>query len=178
MIDRLQTAPVLETERTVLRPHRPEDFDAYTAMGADPLVFRFIGGRARTREESWQRLLRHAGMWSFMGFGSWAIEEKGTGRFLGEAGFHELRRAIQPSFEGTPEAGWGLVSEAHGKGLATEVVSRFLEWGDRAFEGGRTVCIVEPANPASLKVAQKCGYREYARSFYLDHEMVLLERRI
>lgn len=176
MTERRTTAPILETERTILRPHKPEDFDAYTAMGADPLVFRFIGGRARTREESWQRLLRHAGMWSFMGFGYWAIEEKGTGRFLGEAGFHELRRAIEPSFEGTPEAGWGLISAAHGKGLATEVVSRFLAWGDQAFDGGRTVCIVEPTNPASLKVAHKCGYREYGRGLYNEHTMIVLER--
>src|SRR5690606_2191071 len=73
---RLTSAPVLETQRTILRPHRLEDFDAYCAMGIEPAVFRFIGGRARSREESWQRLLRHPGMWSLLGFGFWAVEDK------------------------------------------------------------------------------------------------------
>ena len=61
-------------------------------------------------------------MWRHMGFGFWAIEEKATGRFIGEAGFHELRRDIEPSIEGTLEAGWGFVTDAHGKGFATEAV--------------------------------------------------------
>ncbi|TIW41348.1 MAG: GNAT family N-acetyltransferase, partial [Mesorhizobium sp.] len=36
-------APVIETRRTVLRPHHLDDFDAYVAMWADPAVTRFIG---------------------------------------------------------------------------------------------------------------------------------------
>lgn len=169
-------APILETERTVLRPHRLEDFEPYLAIAADPVVFRFIGGRARTREESWQRLLRHAGMWSFLGFGFWAIEEKATGRFIGEAGFHDLKRDIVPSIEGVPEAGWSLASGVHGRGIATEVVGRILAWGDDTFGPSRTVCIIDPENGASLRVAQKCGYREVLRTVYNEHDTILLER--
>ena len=47
----IKQAPVIETERVILRPHRIEDFEAYQAMWADPGVTRFIGGRARSREE-------------------------------------------------------------------------------------------------------------------------------
>jgi RimJ/RimL family protein N-acetyltransferase len=117
------SAPVLETERTILRPHKLDDFDAYCAMGTEPAVFRFIGGRART-----------------------------------------------------PEAGWGFVADVHGKGIATEVVSRFLEWGDEVFGPARTVCIIDPENAASLNVAKKCGYREVLRTFYNEHDTILLER--
>ncbi|WP_156460027.1 GNAT family N-acetyltransferase [Mesorhizobium sp. Root157] len=170
------SAPILETERTVLRPHKLEDFDAYCAMGADPAFFRFIGGRARTREESWQRLLRHAGMWSLIGFGFWAIEEKASGRFIGEAGLHDLKRDLVPSIEGVPEAGWGFVSDVHGKGIATEVVNRFVAWSDEVFGPSRTVCIIDPENGASLNVAQKCGYREVLRTVYHEHDTILLER--
>jgi RimJ/RimL family protein N-acetyltransferase len=43
--------PVIETPRTILRAHRLDDFDAYAAMWADPVVTRFIaGGKPRTRE--------------------------------------------------------------------------------------------------------------------------------
>src|SRR4051812_21679512 len=107
--------PVIETERLILRDHRLADFNAYAAMWRDPIVTRFIGGKARTREESWVRFLRHAGMWHHLGFGFWAIEDKTSGRFLGEGGFHEIRRAIEPSLEGTLEAGWALLPEVHGR---------------------------------------------------------------
>lgn len=172
-----RTAPVIETERTILRPHRLADFDAYTAMWQDPAVFRFIGGRARSREESWQRLLRHSGMWSLMGYGPWAIEDRQSGRFLGEAGFHDLKRDIEPSIEGVPEAGWVFVSDIHGRGFATEVVRRVLRWGEAELKAERTVCIIDPQNLASLGVARKCGYREVLRTLYHDTETILLERR-
>jgi RimJ/RimL family protein N-acetyltransferase len=145
-------------------------------MWADPKVFRFSGGRARDREESWQRFLRHAGLWSLIGYGFWAVEEKASGRFIGEAGFHDLKRDIAPSIEGVPEAGWGLVSDAHGRGLATEVVSRVVAWGDDVLRAPRTVCIIDPENAGSLNVAAKCGYREFARTTYHDHATILLER--
>lgn len=169
--------PILETERTMLRPHRLDDFDAYVAMWADPAVTRFIGGKPRTREESWMRFLRHAGLWSLIGYGFWAIEDKASGRFIGEAGFHDLKRAIEPSIEGIPEAGWALAPDAQGRGLATETVGRVLAWGDAAFKGGKTVCIIDPENTGSLNVAAKCGYREMLRTTYHGAATILLERQ-
>ncbi|WP_217577970.1 GNAT family N-acetyltransferase [Mesorhizobium sp. GbtcB19] len=168
---------ILETARTILRPHRLGDFETYAAMWAEPAVTRFIGGKPRTREESWMRFLRHAGLWSLIGYGFWAIEDKATGRFIGEVGFHDLKRDIQPSLEGVPEAGWALASEAHGRGLASEVVGRIVAWSDGAFGQVRTVCIIDPENGASLKVAEKNGYREVLRTTYHDKPTILLERQ-
>jgi RimJ/RimL family protein N-acetyltransferase len=169
--------PVLDTARTILRPHRLGDFETYAAMWAEPAVTRFIGGKPRTREESWMRFLRFAGLWSLIGYGFWAIEEKGTGRFIGEAGFHDLKREIEPSLEGVPEAGWALASDAHGQGLASEVVGRIVAWGDEVFGRSRTVCIIDPENGASLKVAERNGYREILRTTYHDKPTILLERQ-
>lgn len=169
----LADIPVIETERTILRPHRLADFDAYTEMWADPVVTRFIG--QRTREESWQRFLRHGGMWSMIGFGFWAVEEKASGRFIGEGGFHDVKREIVPSIEGIPEAGWALVADAHGRGLASEIVGAFVAWADSRFDG-RTVCIIDPRNVASLRVAEKHGYGEIDRTTYHGEPTILLER--
>jgi RimJ/RimL family protein N-acetyltransferase len=169
--------PILETARTVLRPHRLDDFETYAAMWAEPAVTRFIGGKPRTREESWMRFLRHAGLWSLIGYGFWAIEDKKTGRFIGEAGFHDLKREIEPSIEGVPEAGWALASEAHGQGLASEVVGRIVAWSDEALGQARTVCIIDPENGASQKVAKKNGYREILRTTYHEKPTILLERQ-
>jgi RimJ/RimL family protein N-acetyltransferase len=168
--------PSLETARTVLRAHQPGDFDAYARMWTEPAVTRFIGGRARSREESWIRFLRHAGMWAMTGFGFWAIEEKESGRLLGEAGFHELRRDLTPSIEGFAEAGWSLVPEAHGRGVATEVVGAVVAWGDRELRGRRQVCIIDPKNHASLRVAQKCGFRDPVEARLGEETVLLFER--
>ncbi len=169
--------PVLETERLRLRAHRAEDFAAYAAMWADPIVVRYIGGKPLTAEETWAKVLRYAGLWSLLGFGYWALEEKATARFIGELGFADFRRNIQPSLDGVPELGWALVSQAHGKGYATEAVRAAIAWGDEKFAKGRIVCIISPENVASMHVAEKCGFREYQRTTYKDSDVILLERK-
>ena len=168
------TAPILETDRALLRPHRADDLDAYAALYTDPVVTRFLG--ARSREESWNRILRYAGMWQLVGFGLWAIEDKASGRLVVEAGFHEMKRDIVPSFDGAPEAGWVFAPAVHGRGFASEVVGRMHDWakGRPGFE--RTVCIIAPENAASLAVAKKFGYREQARTTYHGEPTVLHKR--
>jgi RimJ/RimL family protein N-acetyltransferase len=168
--------PVIETKRAILRGHRIEDLDAYAAMWTEPDVVRFTIGKPITRGEAWIRLLRYAGHWRLLGFGLWAVEDRQTGRFLGEAGFHDLKRDIVPSIEGTPEAGWALVPDAQGKGLATEIMSAAHRWSDAHFGGARTVCIIDPQNSGSIRVAEKCGYREVLRTSYKGSETILFER--
>src|ERR1700754_4540064 len=124
-------APVIETPRLRLRAHRPGDLDASFAMWSDPDVIRYIGGRVFSREEVWARLLRYSGMWTFMGHGFWAVEDKATGLMGGGVGVMEARRDISPAFEGTPEVGWSLSPSVHGRGYATEAVAAALDWADR-----------------------------------------------
>lgn len=168
--------PRLETERLILRPHQPDDFDSYADMWSEPDVVRFIGGRPFTREESWSRMLRQAGLWQHMGFGFFAIEEKETGRFIGEAGFHDLKRTMSPSLEGTLEAGWALVSSGQGWGYATEAMTAAVNWADVAFPDRKMTCIIDPDNLASLRVASRLGFKELARTSYAGGPVIVFER--
>jgi len=156
----LRTAevPDLETARLKLRGHRLDDFLHSAAMWADPNVTRYIGGKPLTEEEAWTKFLRYVGHWHFMGFGYWAVEEKATGAFVGELGFADYKRDLQPPLNGLPEIGWVLASPAHGKGYATEAVRAAVAWGDAHFHRARTACIIAPENLASIRVAAKCGY--------------------
>jgi RimJ/RimL family protein N-acetyltransferase len=167
--------PEIETPRLLLRGHHMEDFDAHTALWADPVVTRFIGGRPFTREEAWVRFLRHAGMWATMGFGFWAVVDKASGRLAGEAGFHELRRDLEPSIEGALEAGWGFAPEMFGRGVATEAMTAILEWRSRNLSGRRVTCLIDPENRASVRVAEKLGFREFARTTYHAAPVALFE---
>lgn len=169
-------APVIETERLILRPHRPEDHDAYARLWADPATVRFIGGRPFTRSECWSRILRQIGHWRVQGFGFWALEDKATGQLAGEAGFHDLRRDIVPAFDGVPEAGWALAPAFHRRGLALEAVQAFHDWGDRHLGAGRRVCIIEPDNHASLRIAQAVGYGDAIETTHAGTPILLLTR--
>lgn len=168
--------PVLQTKRLTMRGHRLDDFADCAAMWADPVVTRYIGGKPLSEEEAWTRLLRCAGHWALMGFGYWAIEEKETGRFVGELGFADYKRDIEPSIKGVPELGWALASKAHGKGYATEAVGAAVAWGDAHFGSARTVCLVHPENLASIRVAEKCGYKEFQRTTYKGHPTIMFAR--
>lgn len=168
--------PEIETARFVLRAHTLDDFDASLAMWSDPVVVRHIGGRPFTADEVWARLLRYHGHWALLGFGFWAIAEKATGAFLGEVGFADFKRPIEPPFGDTPEMGWSLAAAAHGKGVASEVVAAAASWGDAHFTHDRTVCIIDPDNGASIRVAQKAGFAEVRRTELRGSPTVVFER--
>jgi RimJ/RimL family protein N-acetyltransferase len=169
-------APVLHTQRLTLRGHRVEDLDACVAMWADPVVTRHIGGRPFTPEETWSKVLRYAGLWALLGFGYWVVEESASGRFVGEVGFADFRRDMTPSLGDSPEGGWVLATWAHGAGYATEALRAALAWSDQHLPGRATVCIIDPDNRPSLRVADKCGYREVARATYKGKSDVVLRR--
>ena len=168
--------PLIETDRLLLRAHRTEDFRDCAAMWAHPEVVRYIGGKPFSPEEVWARLLRYVGHWQWMEFGFWALEEKSTGAFAGELGFAEFKRELEPAILGVPEIGWVLPPRAHGQGYATEAVRAVIAWGDERFESARTVCLIHPENLRSIRVAEKCGYKEFQRATYKGQETIVLER--
>ncbi len=171
------SAPEIVTDRLVLRAHRLDDFDASFAMWSDPVVTRFIGGKPSTEQQAWSRLLVYAGHWALMRFGYWAVEEKASREFIGEVGFADFKRDIDPLMRDVPELGWALVSRVHGRGFATEAVGAVVAWGDAHFKSGRTVCLIDPENLASVRVAQKCGYREFNRTLFNNRPTVFFQRQ-
>ena len=176
MPGRSSSIPGLETERLLLRAHRLEDFAECSAMWGHAEVARYIGGRPFPPDEVWTKLLRYVGHWALLGYGFWVLEEKGTGRFVGEVGFADFKRDIQPPLAGRPEMGWVLAPWAHGKGLATEAVRGALGWGATHLPSARTVCLISPENLASIRVAEKCGYREFQRTTFKGQPTLLFER--
>ena len=170
------SAPALHTVRLSLQVHALSDFEDCAAMWSDPEVMRYLHNRPFTREEAWARLLRYVGHWQLLGFGFWAVRERASGRFVGEVGLADFRRDICPAIDGSPEIGWVLAPWAQGNGFATEAARATLNWADRRFGPVRTACIIHPENSASLRVAYKCGYGEFARTTYKDSPVILFER--
>ncbi len=148
----------LTTERLILDSHRRDDFEPFAAMWADPAVLAPMGRPPLAPNESWMRLLQYRGLWPLLGYGYWAIREKATGRFVGDLGFADFHREIEPSIAGMPEGGWALAAWAHGKGLASEALKAALGWIDAQPGFDKTVCLIDPGNAASIRLAERHGY--------------------
>lgn len=170
--------PSLQTERLILSGHRLEDFAECLALWSDPEVTRHITGKPSTAEEVWARILRYVGHWALLGFGYWVVRERDTGRFVGEVGFADFKREVEPPFNGDPEAGWVLAPWSHGRGFATEAVRAIIAWGAQHFGPRRIVCMIAPENTASIRVAHKCGYTEFGRTTYKGEPSLLFRKNL
>jgi RimJ/RimL family protein N-acetyltransferase len=167
----------IETHRLILRGHTLEDFEALHAMWTEPDVYRYITGRPSTREESWSRLLRYIGHWTLLGYGYWVVEERATAAFVGEMGFADFHRDMDPPLEGRPELGWILKKSAHGKGYATEALTAIAAWGDAHFGEKETACMIAPENTASIRVAEEIGFVEKLQTTYKGEPTLVFYRQ-
>jgi RimJ/RimL family protein N-acetyltransferase len=169
---------MIETVRLSLRDHRVEDFDAYVPLWTQRLAgpdggYRFPPLRD---EEVWARLLRWIGHRHIFGFAPFLVFDRASGRLCGEVGFGRFRRGNGPTFDGVPEVMWTMHPDFHGKGLAGEAAAAAIEWFDGHHPSPRTVCMIEPDNVASLKLAERFGFRAFGRGEYKRSQNIFLER--
>ncbi len=76
-----------------------------------------------------------------------------------------------------PEVGWSFIVAAHGRGFASEGVRAALTWADaNVAAADRTMCLIDPANTASIRVARRCGFGEIASVIYKGSRSLRFER--
>ena len=143
----------LETERLILRPTAPEDFDSWAAFMADEEAARFIGGPA-PRPVAWRFFLTMAGAWAIQGFAMFSVIEKSSGRWIGRLG-----PWVPEGWPGT-EVGWGLVRDAWGKGYAVEGSTAAIDWAFAQLGWSEVIHTIGPDNVASQNVARRLGSKK------------------
>ena len=169
----------LETPRLILRAHRLEDFAAYAVMRADPVVMKYMGkGDLLSEEEAWSKFQSMAGHWDLLGYGTWAVEEKTSGRLIGGLGFADKKRPPDHPASGAPEMGWSFAASVHGKGFATEALRAALTWGREFFGPARTVCVISTENGASIRLAEKHGFKQFATASRYGLGRFVFERNL
>ncbi len=166
----------IETDRLILRKYSARDFDDLRAMTGNPNMFRYSERGAMNGEESWARLLRHAGHWALSNYGVFAVEDRATGLFVGEAGLCDYHRQLGPAFDPYPEMTWSIMPWAQGRGYATEAARAAIEWSEAHLPTDRTVCLIHADNAPSLRVAEKLGFAPTEARMYRDYPAVLMER--
>jgi RimJ/RimL family protein N-acetyltransferase len=173
----VRDAPRIETERLILRGFRAEDLEPLSKMWADPAVFRFIGGNALSREDTWRRSLAACGQWPYCGWGYWIVELKTDATVVGQAGFADFKREMEPSIEGEPEFGYVFSPRVHGQGIAFEACSALLGWGDENLSPKSYPAIISPENLASIRLAQKLGFERASDAVYRGETIALFRRQ-
>ena len=94
---------------------------------------------------------------------------------MGNVSILDHRRLIDPPID-DPELGWGLAPAFQGRGFAKEALEAALAWADAHLRAARTLCMISPDNPASVRLAERVGYRPYRRTTYRDEPVQLFER--
>ena len=169
-------APTLDTERLILRAFRNDDLEPLAAMWGDEQVVRYVGGQVLGREDTWRRTLAACGQWPYTGFGYWVVELKATGAVIGQLGFADFKRAMEPSIEGEPELGYVFAASTHGQGLAYEGCSAALGWADINLKAASYPAIISPENGASIRLAQRLGFERVPDAVYRGAPIALFRR--
>ena len=171
-----RSAPRLETERLILRDFTRDDLDAHAATLGDIEVMRHIGGEALTREDTMRRIFMAVGQWPVAGMGSWAVERKSDGKLVGQCGFLDFARDMQPNIEGQPEMGWIFDPSVHGQGIAREACEAALKWLDENLGPVEVPAIINIGNEPSMKLAERLGFVRGPDGTYKDEPIAIFRR--
>ncbi|MFT3689477.1 GNAT family N-acetyltransferase [Paenirhodobacter sp.] len=165
---------MIETERLLLRPVAVADLAEVVAMLSDPGTSRFLGG-VSDPEGIWNKHLRNIGHWTAFGYGIFTVRRVLDGAYVGQIGLGHFCRGLGTDFDPFPEAGWVLDGRMHGQGYALEAARAVHRWFTAEQGAGRRVCLIHPDNAASLRVAERMGYRPYDTAEYRNAPAVKLE---
>jgi RimJ/RimL family protein N-acetyltransferase len=144
------TAPVLETERLLLRLPQEGDFEPWAAFMADPEATRFLGG-PQSRAAAWRGMATIAGCWMLRGCGMFSVIDKESGRWAGRVG------PWHPEGWPGPELAWSIAPEFQRRGYAVEAGTAALQFAFDSLGWTDIVHCIAPENVASIGVARKLG---------------------
>ncbi|WP_128514813.1 GNAT family N-acetyltransferase [Tabrizicola thermarum] len=141
--------PVIETDRLRLRAPGIGDFPIYARFLIDDAL---DSATEDDRESAWLDFCQLVASWPLRGFGPWTVEDR-TGRPAG---------AVVVNHEyGDPELelGWVVARGHEGQGIATEAARAARAWLFATQGVATLVSYIDPANAASVAVAERLGAR-------------------
>jgi ribosomal-protein-alanine N-acetyltransferase len=165
---------VLETERLILRRLTMDDLEALAKTYADPQVRQYFPEGTLTHKETKEELEWIIDVYyGRYGFGLWATIYKEKGEFIGRCGL--LPWKVIESRDGgialtsagdetigpagiEVEVAYLLAKEYWGRGLGTEAAQAIVDYSFEQLQMTRLICLFDPENQASRKVAGKVGF--------------------
>lgn len=145
---------ILETERLVLRRLVLDDLDALFELYRDLEIRRYfpegVLNLDQTKAELEWFLNGHP---RFPELGLWATINKETGEFMGRCGL--LPWTIKDRQE--VEVAYLLGKKFWGQGFASEAGLAIVQYAFQKLDLSRLICLIDPENLASVKVAERIG---------------------
>jgi ribosomal-protein-alanine N-acetyltransferase len=141
---------LIETERLAICQPAEADAIPLATLWSDPRVTTFLGG-PRNFDEVRNALL--AGLADPPPIDLWPVEDKSSDDVIGHCGL------VPKEIDGHDEVElvYVLAADHWGLGLATEAARAIRDYAFHTLEIERLVSLIDPANAASERVAQKVG---------------------
>jgi RimJ/RimL family protein N-acetyltransferase len=158
----------LETERLLLRPFEPKDFEALYAIHSRDDVARYLYWDPRSRAESRAALEQRIRGTALRSEGDWlnlAVVLKATAELVGEVSLLWVS-----SMHRVGEIGFLFHPDHQGHGYATEASRAVLRLAFEELALHRVVGRMEARNDPSARVMEKLGMRREAH--FVENEFV------
>ncbi len=145
---------VIATERLNLRTMTTQDISDLLQIFLDPVAMRFYPS-TMTAAEAMGWIQRTLNNYDTYGVGFWVVEEKATGRFLGQCGI------IPQELEGMRqmEIAYLLARREWGHGYATEAALACKQYGFNTMGYHKLISLIDVRNTPSIRVAERIGMR-------------------
>ncbi len=146
----LTAAPVLTTERLVLRGPERDDLGPFARWVTTSARMEAVGGKGWV-DDAWRGFLIGVGHWAWHGYGFFTLVPRDSGQPAGRVGLlnHDGYEA--------PEIAWHLFDGFEGRGYATEAALAVRAWARQERGIGRLVSYIDPSNAPSQGVARRLG---------------------
>ncbi len=149
----MTASAIIETPRLLLRVFGPDDAAALDSVHGDAQVMRFSVDGPKTPEQIVRFILYAMASHRQNGFAPWAVIWKETAACIGECGIYAQTVNGQSAFE----ISYRLRRDFWNRGIATEAASACRDYAFDRLRLPRVISIIEPANLASIRVAEKVG---------------------
>jgi [ribosomal protein S5]-alanine N-acetyltransferase len=155
------SAPVLETQRLLLRPLVAGDAEALHRMQSDPAHMRFYP-HPFSMEESVAWIDRAVEHYAKHGFGLLAVEDRTTGEFLGNVG--PMMQCVDDVDE--IELGWSVTPDRSRQGIATEAATACRDYVFEVVGADHVISLIRPENEPSRGVALNLGMTIWKQTIF------------
>lgn len=159
---------IAQTGRCLIRETTIEDVDSFYEIYNDPEMVRYTEELYPDKEQEKAYIREYIEkVYHYYEFGVWTVVWKETGEVIGRAGY-----SVREGYD-LPELGFVIGILWQHKGVAFEVCSAILQYGEEEFDFHRVQALVRPENTASLALCRRLGFtvertvQEEGKEFYL-----------
>lgn len=150
----IETFPVLETNRLVLRKVEKGDANSILKYMSDKEVMKYYGLEPfKTISDALSEISWYQSILNEKTGIRWGITLKGEDEVIGSCGFLNM---ISQHYR--TEIGYELSKSYWGKGIASEALEAVIRYGFEHLKLQRIEALIEPPNTPSQKLAEKQGF--------------------